>query len=155
MQEIKLLPCPFCGAEPKSEQDGPKGWKIKCPSCVIMYKQKTLRFTVEWLRDRMVKTWNKRVGPHQSSLQQSPDFNVTICETKDRCSHQKQFNGMCDCYNMGFFKQSPEVGEDDIEKVARKILAEICHYENNGIDDARNVTAITAALKEFNQKSEK
>ena len=60
MSDVKLLPCPFCGGEPKAEQKGRNGFRIKCKSCPAEMKQKTLRFSVEWLANEMVKDWNSR-----------------------------------------------------------------------------------------------
>lgn len=57
---IKLLPCPFCGGTPQEDQIGRNGWQIKCASCVILYKQKTLRYDIVWLRERMAEKWNTR-----------------------------------------------------------------------------------------------
>ncbi len=59
--ENKLLPCPFCGGEPEIKQYCSKGIRIKCKSCLIKKEQKVLRYSIEWLKDKMIEDWNKRV----------------------------------------------------------------------------------------------
>ena len=59
-----MLPCPFCGGEPEIKQEGRNGLRLKCKSCLIGIKQKTLRYSLEWLRGKMIEGWNKRVGGH-------------------------------------------------------------------------------------------
>lgn len=57
--EEELKPCPFCGCENiRSEQKGPTGWVIKCANCLIGYQQKTIRFSLDWLKQEMIKSWN-------------------------------------------------------------------------------------------------
>lgn len=58
--EIKLKPCPFCGGEAQMEWYGKNGRTIKCTKCLIQKKQKVLRFTVEWLEEKLIKDWNTR-----------------------------------------------------------------------------------------------
>ena len=59
-QEIKMLPCPFCGGEPEIEQTGKNQLKLKCKSCLIGITQKTLRFSLDWLKEKMIESWNER-----------------------------------------------------------------------------------------------
>lgn len=56
-----LKPCPFCGEDAKIDQTGRKEITIKCPECVIKYVQKTKFQSLDWLRENMIETWNKRV----------------------------------------------------------------------------------------------
>lgn len=60
VDENGLLPCPFCGYKAEINFVGRNGVEIKCPSCVIKYKQKTIRHDTDWLKKRMTETWNKR-----------------------------------------------------------------------------------------------
>lgn len=61
-EETKLLSCPFCGGEAIIEQNCRNGYKLKCKSCLIGFQQKTLRFGLDWLKNQMIETWNKRVN---------------------------------------------------------------------------------------------
>lgn len=60
MAEDKPLPCPFCGHEAEVEQTGLKKMRIRCKECHIGLEQKVLRFSLEWLKERLIKSWNKR-----------------------------------------------------------------------------------------------
>jgi len=58
----KLKPCPCCGCENVvMEHFSKNGMLIKCKSCLIMIKQKVRTQNIEWLADKITKTWNKRV----------------------------------------------------------------------------------------------
>lgn len=56
-----LLPCPFCGGEPEIKQTGRLKMKIRCKSCLIGIEQKTLRFGIHWLEEKLIEGWNKRI----------------------------------------------------------------------------------------------
>lgn len=58
---MSLKPCPFCGTQPIMEQYARNGWMIRCPNCHVELKQKVIRKSMEWLRQVMAETWNKRV----------------------------------------------------------------------------------------------
>ena len=62
MTEEPLKACPFCGGAAKIDQTGKNEITIKCPECVIKYVQRVKRFSMEWLRETMIKKWNTRVG---------------------------------------------------------------------------------------------
>ncbi len=55
-----LLPCPFCGGKAKIEQVGRNGLEIKCESCLMGLHQKVFRNSLEWLRLRLIESWNER-----------------------------------------------------------------------------------------------
>ncbi len=61
-KENYLLPCPFCGGEPVIEQKGQNGLRIFCKECHIEKTQKVLRYSLEWLRMKMIENWNKRIN---------------------------------------------------------------------------------------------
>jgi len=64
MSEIRrgdLLPCPFCGGEPQLKQTGKDKLTLKCLRCLVRFEQRVLRFSLEWLEDKMVENWNKRI----------------------------------------------------------------------------------------------
>lgn len=56
-----LKPCPFCGGRAKEGHKGGNGWVIMCESCTVRMDQRTIRHTVEWLREKMIEDWNRRV----------------------------------------------------------------------------------------------
>lgn len=60
MSEQILLPCPFCGGNAEIKQYAANGIQVRCKSCLMGLKQKTLRCSLEWLTDRMVESWNAR-----------------------------------------------------------------------------------------------
>lgn len=65
--ELKLLPCPFCGGEAKYTKTGntKMGFReatIKCTCCHVQYKQKFMhkKFDFEWIDKVMTGAWNRR-----------------------------------------------------------------------------------------------
>ena len=63
--QSELKCCPFCGTAPVIEYYSHNGVLIKCPKCIIQYKQKTLRGT-DWLIEKMAETWNQRFIDQQT-----------------------------------------------------------------------------------------
>lgn len=61
MNDEELKDCPFCGRKPEIIQTGKKEIWIRCTSCLFGAKQKVFRFGLDWLRDTLIKQWNKRV----------------------------------------------------------------------------------------------
>lgn len=51
-------------------QVGTNKRRIKCP-CGIQLQQAVLRMSVDWLEQKMIEHWNKRVEHDDSSLRQS------------------------------------------------------------------------------------
>lgn len=63
----ELLPCPFCGSAPEIKQIGndhcsKKGFDIKCsnPDCRFGRSDRVMRYSLEWLRPKVVEAWNRR-----------------------------------------------------------------------------------------------
>lgn len=59
--DFGLLPCPFCGGKATMNQFHKYGYEIKCGNCAIRYKQKVLYKSLDWLKETMIKNWNKRI----------------------------------------------------------------------------------------------
>jgi hypothetical protein len=59
-EEQQLRECPFCGGTPKLTQKGTNQITIKCKSCHTQRTQKVLRYSIDWLREGMIKDWNTR-----------------------------------------------------------------------------------------------
>ncbi len=57
----ELKPCPCCGGEAVISPHTSKGLYLRCKSCKLGYKQKVLRLTLEWLEEKMIENWNRRV----------------------------------------------------------------------------------------------
>lgn len=57
----ELKNCPFCGGEAELKQHCLNGYSIKCKSCLVGLRQKVLRNSMEWLREKMAEDWNKRI----------------------------------------------------------------------------------------------
>lgn len=69
----KLLPCPFCGANPEMEIIGnahtPKrSVVVKCPQCRIKRTDSGIILTIETLAIEATKRWNQRItnDPNQT-----------------------------------------------------------------------------------------
>jgi len=58
-RDDELKECPFCGCAPMFWRYGKKGLEIRT-KCSVSMKQKTLRFDLEWLQDKMIEKWNNR-----------------------------------------------------------------------------------------------
>ena len=57
MEEVVLLPCPFCGGHPEMQSEmilGGEYWKVKCPYCFAGTHS-------EPTPDEAVEEWNRRV----------------------------------------------------------------------------------------------
>lgn len=64
-KEIRLLDCPFCGAEPKLRYIGnnfvkKRSIEVKCPNCRIKRTDSALRHGFDRLEDVAMKGWNQR-----------------------------------------------------------------------------------------------
>lgn len=57
----QLKPCPFCGGDVVLKQTGRKKMKVQCPECLIEKEQKVLRMSMDWLAEKLIESWNKRV----------------------------------------------------------------------------------------------
>ena len=60
-----LLPCPFCGGEPKILHKGNDHTKsrsvtIKCGCCRVERTDSALRNSMDWLENMAIKQWNTR-----------------------------------------------------------------------------------------------
>lgn len=65
-KENEMLPCPFCGGEPEIKQTGINQMTVKCRGCLIGIEQGVLRFSFEWLREKLIEKWNKRVAQNEN-----------------------------------------------------------------------------------------
>lgn len=55
-----LRSCPFCGGEAQLKRYARNGWEVRCRKCLIGLKQKTIRHTLDWLKQKMIESWNAR-----------------------------------------------------------------------------------------------
>jgi len=62
MNKKELLNCPFCDCRPSFDQTGKNQLTIKCPRCCIKLVQRVQKYTLEWLEEKMIETWNTRVS---------------------------------------------------------------------------------------------
>lgn len=96
----ELLPCPFCGGKASIEQNARNGYKLKCTSCVVGITQKTIHQSMEWLKDRMIEDWNKRVpqstgqreGELAAFLEWSFDYRLDPQQKQDIWRHKDVVN---------------------------------------------------------------
>jgi len=57
-----LKPCPFCGSEKILISRIKHGFEIKCGNCNVKFVQKVFRYSLEWLKEKMINNWNTRVN---------------------------------------------------------------------------------------------
>ncbi len=60
-KEADIKPCPFCGGKAELTQTGHNKAKIRCVSCLVGIEQKVLRYSLDWLKSKLIEDWNKRV----------------------------------------------------------------------------------------------
>lgn len=61
-EKDKLRPCPFCGSEAEITQTGKRQLRVRCNGCYMGVEQKVLRYSLEWLREKLTENWNRRVA---------------------------------------------------------------------------------------------
>jgi len=62
MNKHKLKSCPFCGCkEVELVQYCKNGIRIRCKRCCVKFEQKIRTHSLEWLEEKMIKDWNKRI----------------------------------------------------------------------------------------------
>ena len=78
-----LKPCPFCGCDQIDlNQSCKNGLRIKCRNCGINKEQKVLRFSLEFLEQKMVENWNTRIElkePLKDALEKYADEKNWFC----------------------------------------------------------------------------
>lgn len=75
----ELSPCPFCGGSAEFRPYKRDGLTLKCKSlgCVV-FNQRTLRYSLEWLQERMAEHWNTRASP-ESGWAPLTDEQIKAC----------------------------------------------------------------------------
>lgn len=64
----ELLPCPFCGSDAEFVPYKKDGLTLKCKGLgCIRRDQRTLRHSLDWLRDGMTADWNTRAAIQQAA----------------------------------------------------------------------------------------
>ena len=64
-----LKPCPFCGCDKIDIKKYCKnGLRIKCKNCGINREQKALKFSLEFIEQKMVENWNTRIELKETIL---------------------------------------------------------------------------------------
>jgi len=59
--EKKLKLCPLCGGSPSIKQTGKNELTLRCDSCHFGIRNKVMKYSLEWLEERLARNWNKRV----------------------------------------------------------------------------------------------
>lgn len=59
LKEIK--PCPFCGGKPYLKRKKKNEIYLKCSTCGIGMNQATIKYGLDWLENKMIEIYNKRV----------------------------------------------------------------------------------------------
>lgn len=61
MSDIQLKPCPFCGGTAEFHPYKKDGLELMCQTLACCsFRQRTIRQSIEWLREAMAKRWNNR-----------------------------------------------------------------------------------------------
>ena len=68
-----LKPCPFCGGEVQLTQFGneltkKRGFYVRCRECAVELRQEAVRYTLDWLRPKVVEKWNRRALPASEEI---------------------------------------------------------------------------------------
>ncbi len=68
MTDTDLKPCPFCGGKPYLHQFGnehtkSRGFDIGCKPCNYKMRQKVIKYSLDWLRPKVIERWNTRPTP--------------------------------------------------------------------------------------------
>lgn len=61
LQELK--PCPFCGGNAEIKQTGKNELTIRCTECLTGKTQAVLKYSLDWLKDKLIEGWNNRPSP--------------------------------------------------------------------------------------------
>ncbi len=64
-QELK--PCPFCGGNPAFQPHGKNGLVLRCTVCFVKFERRVLRFSLDWLKEKMTDHWNNRINKSMNS----------------------------------------------------------------------------------------
>jgi Zn ribbon nucleic-acid-binding protein len=57
----ELKPCPFCANKDILISHYKKdGIQIRCSNCGVMFQQRVMRKSIEWLQERLIEDWNSR-----------------------------------------------------------------------------------------------
>ena len=59
---MNLLPCPFCGGSPMSQQYSKTVWRVVCGTCHVKFEVKVFKFSIQWAKEKCESNWNKRQG---------------------------------------------------------------------------------------------
>ena len=65
MEEIEIKKeikdCPLCGGKPQMKWKGKNGRILRCIKCHFGITQKVIRFTTDWLENKLIEDWNRRM----------------------------------------------------------------------------------------------
>jgi hypothetical protein len=90
----ELLPCPLCGSEAiELRQFCRNGFEIRCKSCALKLRQKVLRYTMDWLEQKIVERWNGRANANEIAPSASTNISRDAIATavKYRDMHSKSY----------------------------------------------------------------
>ncbi len=60
VKAAELKPCPCCNGEAVLLQTSRQGMTVKCKECRLQITGKVLKFSLGWLSNKLIETWNKR-----------------------------------------------------------------------------------------------
>lgn len=83
----ELLACPFCGGDPSIRPYMKNGLEIRCGGCHVALRQRVLRNSIEWLREKMVLDWNRRahtLSAREDGWQRIDPANTALLRLADQ-----------------------------------------------------------------------
>jgi hypothetical protein len=159
MNTESIKACPFCGGEVEIKQTGKNELTIRCTKCLTSKTQAVLRYSLDWLREKLIEGWNARVEPAIEQSQSEQGYSEAFWEEiRERFrDHAKEHLHFTECdgrYKAGYsdavdfsfewFKSSlPQRGysEAEVKELLRQqrekcARAYLDNFKNHGILNA-------------------
>ena len=81
-KKYEVLPCPFCGGEPKALTSGNEFTKkmsaeIVCKKCNVKMIVGAIHNSMEWCIGKVVENWNERVYPYHDKPHVTDNINTS------------------------------------------------------------------------------
>ncbi len=143
-----LLPCPFCGGDAEIKQISNNGIQVRCKHCLIGLKQKILRHSLDWLKDKMIQGWNKRTPNNTKKLNEMNLPCKELCERPYCFIYGCLHNSTLSQINKVLFEEKVDVLREfsdrgDLVSDLRKLIKK---YEDKKLDSIKMIEII----KDFN-----
>jgi hypothetical protein len=88
MNTESIKACPFCGGEVEIKQTGKNELTIRCTKCLTSKTQAVLRYSLDWLREKLIEGWNARAEPAIEQSQSEQGYSEA--EVKELLRQQRE-----------------------------------------------------------------